>query len=214
MKQSSQAGSVNPLLISNIITAIVVVILAGVSIWSYTNYLDQKNNTQEKISVAVKKAQDAQIKVDEAQFIEREKVPTRRFQGPADLGGVTFEYPKTWSVYMAKSASALEAYLYPEVVPTVASTQAFATRVLVEDKGYDEVIKSYASLVEKGDLRSEAKVVKGFSGIRLDGKFSKTREGSAVIFKVRDKTLTLATDSTNFRADFDNTILQSLQFNP
>jgi hypothetical protein len=33
-----------------------------------------------------------------------------------------------------------------------------------------------------------------------------------VIFKIRDKTLLLAVESQTFMADFNNTILQSLQF--
>lgn len=210
----SERGQANPLLISNIITALIVVALTGLSIWLYGQYTQYKDNANSLVSSAVSKARAAQQKEDEEKALEREKLPTRTYQGPADLGGVSFQYPKTWSVYVAKNTNELETYLQPDVVPPVASTQPYATRVLVEDRPYETIVKSYDSLIKKGELRSNPVTIEGFSGVRLDGKFSKDREGSAVLFKVRDKTLTIASDSTSFKSDFDNTVLKSLKFNP
>jgi hypothetical protein len=34
-----------------------------------------------------------------------------------------------------------------------------------------------------------------------------------VLFKIRDKTLQLYTQSNNFQGDFDNTVLKTLEFN-
>lgn len=214
MNTSHEAGQVNPLLISNILTGLVVVALTGGCIWLFMGYNHYKSDADTMVATAITKAKSEQQKTDEAQFLEREKVPTRTFQGPADLGSVSFQYPKTWSVYTAKTSASLEAYLHPNVVPPVALTQAFAVRVLVEDKSYDSVIKSYDAQVKKTDLRSNPVTVQGFTGIRLDGKFSPSRDGSAVIFKVRDKTLTLATDASAYKNDFDQTILASLKFIP
>lgn len=214
MKTSHESGAVNPLVISNIITGLMVIVLTGLTIWLFMGYTDYKNNSDQKVSKAVAAAKDAQQKEDEAIFFEREKLPTRTYIGPADLGSVTFQYPKTWSAYADKQQSALEVYLHPDTVPPVSNTQPFAVRVIVEDKGYDAVLKAFDGLVKKGDLRSSPVTIEGFTGVRLDGKFSKDREGSAVLFKVRDKTLTVATDSSTFKNDFDNTILKSLKFNP
>jgi hypothetical protein len=128
---------------------------------------------------------------------------------------VTISYPKTWSVYVAKSSSTdYEAYLNPVSVPAVTSTQPFAARLVITDQSYSQVVTSYSSLVKKGDLVSSPLTVNNFSGIKLDGKFSTTRSGSAVIFKVRDKTLIIATDIDSFKDDFDNVIVKSLDFNP
>ncbi len=214
MNTSREAGAVNPLILSNIITGLMVVVLTGLTIWFYLGYTDYKNNADRKVSVAVDNAKKLQQKDDETIYLEREKLPTRLFSGPADLGSVSFQYPKTWSAYVAKQSSELEAYLYPSVVPPVSNTQPFAVRVTVEAKAYDLSIKVYDQLVKRGDLRSNPVTIEGFSGIRLDGKFTKEREGSAVIFKVRDKTLTVATDASAYKGDFDNTILKSLKFNP
>lgn len=214
MKQSREAGEVNPLLITNIISGLLVVILTGLMIWLFMGYNDYKNNADQKVTVAVDKAKKDQQKTDETAFLEREKVPTRTFTGAADLGSVSFQYPKTWSTYVAKQSLELEAYLHPDFVPPVSNTQPYAIRVVVEDRSYDTVLKNYEPLVKKGSLRSNPVTIEGFSGIRLDGTFTKEREGSAVLFKVRDKTLTIATDASAYKNDFDNTILKSLKFNP
>ncbi len=214
MNTSHESGEVNPLLVSNIVTGLLVIVMAGLCVWLYTGYNHYKNDADTTVADAVTKAKTSQQKEDEKLFLEREKVPTRAFEGPADLGSVKFQYPKTWSVYTAKTNNGLESYLHPLVVPTVAPTQAFALRVVVEDRPYETVIKSYDTLVKKTDLRSNPVTVQGFSGIRLDGKFSASRDGSAVIFKVRDKTLTLATDASAYKNDFDQTVLTSLNFVP
>lgn len=183
--------------------------------WALVNYFDQKNNVDSKINVAVSEARKTQSAEDEKNFLEREKVPTREFVGPDDLGRVSFQYPKTWSVYVAtKSDKSYEAYLHPVVVPTIASTEPYATRVTIEPAAYESVVKAYDKRVSDGKLKSSAITVSGFNGLRFDGVFSKERQGSAVIFKIRDKTLTVASDSTSFRADFDNTILKTLTFVP
>lgn len=215
MKYSHESGSVNPLLISSILLGILAAGLAGVSVWAYTNYLDQKNNTDTKISAAVAVAENEQAKRLEASFIEREKQPYTKFSGPDDLGHVSFDYPKTWSVYVAKSGSGeYEAYLNPVSVPTVSATQPFAARVVIDNREYDAVLKSYESLVKSGKLKSSPVTANGFTGVRLDGAFSNQRQGSSVIFKVRDKTLLVSTDSSTFTGEFDNVILKSLDFNP
>lgn len=213
---SSQAGSVNPLLIASILLALLSAGLGGLSVWAFANYQDQKNNTDAKIEAAVTKAKATQSAELEKNFIEREKQPYAKFNGPDDLGRVTFDYPKTWSVYVENNGSKgdYEAYLNPGSVPTVSTSQPFATRVVIDDRTYEDTLRSYEGLVKKGSLKSSPITANGFTGVRLDGAFSKTREGSSVIFKVRDKTLLISTDATTFRADFDGIVLKSLDFNP
>jgi len=210
----SEAGQANPLLITNILTGLLVVVLTGLLIWTYIGYSDYKNNTDDKISTAVASAKADQKKIDEAAALEREKVPTKTYTGPADFGTVTFQYPKTWSVYVADQRSSLQAYFHPDIVPTVSPNQPYALRILVEDRPYETVMKAYDGLVKKGSLRSSPVTIEGFSGIRLDGAFTKDRNGSAVLFKVRDKTLTVASDASAYKDDYDDTVLKSLKFNP
>lgn len=212
----SEAGSVNPLVISNILVGLIAVGLAGFSIWAFVNYNDQKNNVDSKISAAVSIAKKEQTAEDEKVFLEKEKIPTREFVGPDDLGRVTFQYPKTWSVYVSKNGSegVFEAYLHPGVVPPVSVTQPFAARVIVENDNYEDVLKTYQKRVLSKELTSSPITIGEFSGIRLDGTFTKDRKGSLVVFKVRDKTLMVATDAETFRGDYNDIIIKSLSFNP
>lgn len=214
---SRETGAVHPLLVSSIILGFLMVVFAGFAIWAFTNYMDQKNNVDAKIEVAVSEAKKTQSEADEKIYLEREKQPYLQFNGPDDLGHVTFSYPKTWSVYVSKNGadgSEYEAYFHPVSVPTISNAQAYAARLVVSDNTYEDSVDDYESAVKKGDLKSSPITVNGFSGIRLDGTFSKTRAGSAVLFKVRDKTLAIFTDATAFQGDFDNVIVKSLDFNP
>jgi hypothetical protein len=215
MYKKSEAGAVNPLVVSNALLAILVIVFGSIMVWAYINYQDQKNNVDAKIGVAVADAKKVQSATDLKDFTEREKSPYKQFVGPDDLGHVTFTYPKTWSAYVASSTSSgFSAYLHPNVVPTVSPSTQYALRVSIQTAAYERTLDGYQSLVKKGDLRSSSVTVSGLSGVRLDGNFSKTLKGSMVIFKIRDKSLMIATDAEIFQGDFDKVIIPSLSFNP
>lgn len=214
---TSVKKSINGWMIATIILAVLSIGLTALSIWLYMNYNDQKTNVDSKISAAVIDAKKVQADDLEAKFAEREKELNREFVGPDDYGRVTFNYPKTWSVYVSNDASrggTFEAYLNPITVPTVSNSQQFALRVVIEQKDYDAEIATYDSLVEKGDLKASSVSFNGNSGTRLDGIFSKDIRGAAVLFKIRDKTLTIRTDAITFIAnkDFDN-LIQTIKIN-
>lgn len=210
-----EQGGVSGSLIA-IIGLIILVLLSGsAAIWAYVNYNEQKTNVDGKIDLAVAEGKKSQADADEVKFAQREKEPNRQFTGPDDYGRVTFNYPKTWSVYVAKDISeggSYEAYLNPIVVPPVSEKQQFSLRVTIEQRDYDQVVKTYQELVKKGSLRSSATSANGNNGTRLDGNFTKDIRGSAVIYKVRDKTVTLRTDADTFKPDFEN-IIKTLNFN-
>lgn len=214
-KHEPETGSVNPLLIACILLGVFVVIAGGAFFWAFSNYVDQRDNTAQKVDVAVTAAKEQQAADDEKKYLEEAKQPYSKLVGPSDLGSVSISYPKTWSVYIAKSSTdGYEAYLNPATVPQVSGTQPFATRIVITSQAYDTVVNSYQGLVKKGDLVATPVTVNNFNGMRLDGKFSTTRAGSAVIFKVRDKTLVVASDVKDFKSDFDDIIVKSLDFNP
>ncbi|MEO6110118.1 MAG: hypothetical protein ABIP50_03865 [Candidatus Saccharimonadales bacterium] len=205
-------------LILTVVFIVTTVIAGGVLTWALINYFDQKDNVDTKVSTAVATAKKEQADSDEAKFTEREKEPNRQFVGPEDLGRVVFNYPKTWSLYIDKtgetSNSSYQAYLNPGSVPSVTSSQTtqYALRVTIENKDFDQVISSYQALVKKGDLKTSAVKADDQNGTRLDGSFSKNIRGSAVIFKIRDKTVTIRTDADTFNADF-NALIQTITFN-
>lgn len=216
LRRHNQRGEINPLLLISIVLTILVMGLGAFGIWAYLNYTDQKNNVDQKISVAVADAKRQQANDDEAAFAEREKQPTIQFVGPADLGSVQLNYPKTWSVYVGSDGSNgtnYEAYFAPGVVPPIAGQTPYALRITIENKTYDDVLRAYQDTVKKGDLKSSPVTLQGQTGTRLDGTFSKTVSGSMVLYKIRDSTLEVYTQSPTFASDYNNIILPSLTFN-
>lgn len=213
-ESNRQAGAVNGALVAIILLTIVALGLGGLSIWAFVNYNDQKNNVDSKIAVAVTTAKNQQKADDEKDFIEREKQPYETFTAPSDFGAASIDYPKTWSVYIGEAGNDYEVYLHPQAVPRVTSEQPYAARLSVVSEDYEDVLNDYASAVKRGDLKSVPVEVNGQKGNRLDGTFKEGIVGSMVIFKVRDKTLQLYTQSKDFQSDFDNILLKSLKFNP
>jgi hypothetical protein len=214
-RNDREHGAVDKGLLLVIGLSLLSAIAIGVAVWSFINYNEQKTNVDGKIAEAVATAKKEQADLDEAKFTAREKEPNREFVGPDDYGRLTFNYPKTWSVYVNKDVAkggTYEAYLNPVSVPAVTTTQQYALRVTIEEKDYDQVIANYGTLVRRGDLRSSATSANGVNGTRIDGNFSKDIRGSAVIYKIRDKTLTLRTDADTFKADFD-ALIATIKFN-
>jgi len=213
---NTECGFVDKRVIVIVLLSILSAAAIGFGIWSFLNYNDQKTNVDGKIDEAVAIAKKTQADSLEAKFLARDKEPNREFVGPDDYGRLVFNYPKTWSVYVNKDITtqggAYEAYLNPVSVPAVSNKTQYSLRVLIEEKEYDKVIASYAALVKKGDLRSSATSANGVNGTRIDGSFSKDIRGSAVIYKIRDKTLTLRTDADTFKPDFD-ALITTIKFN-
>ena len=215
LKHKNEDGAVSGSLIAIILLSILFLAAGSVAIWAYLNYSDQKTNVDSKIKLAEAIATKKQSDIDLTYFNDQEKLPNRLFVGPDDYGRLIFDYPKTWSVYVAKDVTeggSYLAYLNPVTVPPVSEKQQFSLRVTIEQSDYDKVLKTYDSLVKKGDLRSSGFNANGNTGIRFDGSFSKDIRGSAVVLKVRDKTVTLRTDADTFKPDFEN-IIKTINFN-
>jgi hypothetical protein len=213
---SQQRGASMPVVISIVLLSLFTVGFAVLSVWAYMNYVDQRDNVDAKIATAVNDAEKKQGDELEAKFLEREKEPNRAFTGPSDFGTLSFDYPKTWSAYVGSNGldgDDYEAYLHPVVVPSVDEDERFALRVSITNELYEEVIESYQALVEEGQLRTSTfKTSDGAVGTRLDGSFTEDIRGSAVVFKIRDKTATLRTDADTFKKDYD-ALISTITFN-
>lgn len=210
-----QRGATDIWLISTIGLIVLVVGVGAFAIWAFVNYNNQKTDVEAKINDAVVIAKKDQADSDAIKFAAREKEPNRQFVGPNDYGQVTFNYPKTWSVYVSKDATSggsYEAYFNPIIIPAISSSQQYALHVLIEQKDYDKTLSGFDSLVKKGDLTSSSVTASGTTGTRLDGAFSKDIHGSMVIFKIRDKVLTVRTDADVFKPDF-NALITTIKFN-
>lgn len=213
--RTGESGAAQTWLIIGIIFIVTTVLLAGAFAWALVNYFDQKNTVDTQVSSAVTTAVKNQADTDATTFETEEKKPNRQFAGPEDFGSLSFSYPKTWSTYVSNDASSggtFQAYLNPVAVPPVTNDALYALHVTIETKDYDTALNTYTSLVKKGDLTSSTIKINGVDSTRLDGNFSKNVRGSAVVFKIRDKTVTIQTDADTFRADFD-ALVSSIRFN-
>jgi len=215
MSRTSERGAANTWLILTIVFIVTTIVATGFLVWALMNYFDQKDNVDSKVEVAVSAAEKKQADADAARYADEDKKPYREFVGPDDYGRLIFDYPKYWSVFVEKDATdgdTFRAYINPVAVPPITTTTQVAVRVLIESRDYDAVIKSYDTLVKRGDLKASAVKADGQDGTRLDGAFTKDIRGSAVIFKIRDKTVTIRTDAETFKGDFD-TLIKTITFN-
>ncbi|HSW81098.1 MAG TPA: hypothetical protein VLG40_01760 [Candidatus Saccharimonas sp.] len=215
MKQSRSAGFVPISLVLSVVFGVLFVLATGAAIWAFVNYMDQKNNVDAKISDAVGVAKTAQQKVDQAAFTEQEKLPTRTIKAPDELGGLSLDYPKTWSVYLDQNGDNgnYEAYMYPLAVPSLQTAPPYALRVSVLQSSYESNVNFYQDLVKSGKLTATSVKINGTDALRLDGSFTNTINGSMLLVKIRDKTVRIATQSTTFQSDFDKIVVPSIKFN-
>ena len=210
---------------SGLIKTIVIIILSlvaatfiGLFVWMFLQYNAARSDVYGQINVAVAKAVDAKAEELENEFAEREKDPYKSFSGPEDYGQLSFKYPKTWSVYIAADATKggdYNAYFNPGEVNPVSDSTVNALRVTIRNKSYDDVVAEYQRIMNQKDagLTVSAITINGAPANRYAGKIPKTDlNGYIVIFKIRDKTAVVQTDSTLFENDF-NTLLDTITFN-
>lgn len=201
-------------LISLITTSVLAVVFVGLFIWKSVDYSDIKENMDSKIDVAVAAARDEQAEQLEEEFAAREKYPYKTFAGPDDYGSLTFQYPKTWSVYIAADAANggdYEAYLNPGEINPIGKSNINALRVKIYDSSFEKVVADYQKELERkgSNLKADTITINGTTASRYSGTLPNTDSlnGYIVIFKIRDKTVTLQTDSVLFEGDFNALLL-------
>lgn len=225
MVQQVQAPASNKSNHSSLIMTLIIIVLAllslsfiGLFIWKQIELTDAETSIQEQIDIAVAAAKDEQATKLEAIFLEREKYPFKSFSGPVDYGQLSFEYPRTWSVYVANPATnggSFEAYFNPNQVEAVSNNTINALRVTIQNKNYEDVVAQYQRSVDSKEHSLDVQVitVNDATANRYTGTIPGTEfQGIIVIFKIRDKTATLQTDSMLFEADF-NKLLETISFN-
>lgn len=190
----------------------------GYSMMSSRN--DYRDNVQEKIDAAVAVAIDEREKELSIEFAEREKTPLVNYTGPSEFGTVSIDYPKTWSAYVDESKSGstpVDGYFHPSFVPGTNSGTSFALRLEVLEKTYDKELSQYASGVKRGEVRVapiKLEKVPSVAGSRIDGEVERDKQGSVVLFPLRDKTIKISVLTDTFVDDFNNIILKNMSFQP
>lgn len=204
-----------------IVGGLIAVTFIGLFIWMYAQWSEAQTDVDSKINTAVATAVNEKTAELEDQFTEREKLPYRTFTGPADYGELSLQYPKTWSVYEAKSATNggdFEAYFNPDRVYVVATGTINSLRVIIKDQAYDTFISQYDDQVKNGKMTVTVRPVGGenaniYTGeIPGSGSSASALQGIVAVFKIRDKSAVIQTDAMIFSDDYYK-ILDSVQFN-
>lgn len=216
-RRNSEKGVIKGSIVAIVVLVILVIGFGAFSVWAYLQYMDQKKDVDGKIDVATAEAVKKNSEEMQAKFEAAEKEPKRQFAGPSDYGSLTFDYPKTWSAYQATDISkgggvTYEAYLNPVLVPPITQTSKFALRITIEQKTYDQSVAQYDPYVKRGDLKSSAYSDGKRTGVKLVGNFTKDIYGTAILLKMRDRTLTIRTDGDVFTEDYE-ALLKTVKFN-
>jgi len=179
-----------------------------------------KNQSDMLVGEAVDQAIENQIAEDEARFAEEVKKPYTKYVGPSDFGSISFDYPKTWSVYNDQfDENGYGVVFHPGVIPVVNDETAMSLRVSVVNQPYETIIAGYEKQVTEGSLRATViNVAKsdnfaGYEGIRFNGAINENLpNGSIIALKLRDKTILIQTDSADWSKDFKETILPTFRY--
>lgn len=208
------------LIIAVVLLALMLLGALGYAFMLMSSRNDFRDNAQEKIDAAVVVAEEKKTEELNADFIEREKEPLKNYTGPSQFGSVSIDYPKTWSAYVdesGKGSTPVDGYFHPNFVPGTDSGISLALRVEVLESSYDKVLDGYASGVKRGTVTVKPitlESVPSVAGSRVDGEVEREKQGSVVLFPIRDKTIKVSVLSDQFKADFNNTILKYMSFVP
>lgn len=222
---SDQSGEMSVLLIPLVFMTLFFLSSAGFGAWAYMSRQDYKDNSDQKVAVAVADARKSEGIIKDLAFVEAEKNPLTTYKGPDAFGGVQVSYPKTWSAYINSSSATsgsqpFDAYFSPRAVPSFQATDSvFSLRIAVLPQAYSEVLKQLDGQVTNSTITVNPFTfprVPGVVGVRVDGQVvqDKKTDGSMIIMPMRDKTLQVWTESPEFRSDFNTIILPNLTFSP
>ncbi|MBR3204654.1 hypothetical protein IKF81_03155 [Candidatus Saccharibacteria bacterium] len=198
-----------------ILLSLLLVAALLLSYYFFREYRVASSNVNQQIDAAVSEKSIEIENALRAEYDEKEKQPYDTFTGPADFGSLSFEYPKTWSVYVENDAAdnrSFTAYLHPNEIPPLKDTNPIALTVKIETDSYESFIDKYSRLIKDGKVKSTIIKINGEDATRLDGQFSNTSNGSLVIIKIRDKVASLLSNGEIYRADFDK-IIETITFN-
>ena len=184
-------------------------------IWMYIQWNEANTAVEAKIKTKVEEAVAANTAELENDFANREKQPYKTFGGPSDYGGLSFEYPKTWSVYEqadATSGGDYEAYFNPDVVAPISDDTIDALRLKIVNESTDEVLEDYNEEVEDGNITAETRQINGDPVTIFTGKITDEFQGKVAVLKIRDKTVIIQTDATIFFDEFAH-VLDTIKYN-
>ncbi len=210
----------NTLLIPFILVVMTLLAAAGFGIWAYSGRQDYKTNVDKKVATAVEIAKRQTSTAKDNEFVQREKQPLKSYKGPEAYGSITVKYPKTWSAYVIDSGNStnlVDGYFNPGFVPGVQNSSVYALRIQVVPGSYATELDRFESQTKSGKVKVapfKFPKVSSIVGARINGEIIIGKQGSMVMVPLRDKTLKVYTEASQFVDDFNKLILPNLKFSP
>jgi flagellar basal body-associated protein FliL len=88
----NQNGALDALLIPLILAILLLIGAGAFAAWAFSSRQDYKNNTDQKITMAVTAAEKKTTETDTAQAAEAAKQPLKSYNGPEAFGSVVIKY--------------------------------------------------------------------------------------------------------------------------
>jgi hypothetical protein len=221
MDRLNQRGAINLLLIPLIISVLFLFGTAGFAFWAFSERARYKDRSDQEVAVAVQKAVAETQEADAVKYAEEAKKPYDTYIGPAAFGNITVNYPKTWSSYVVESergGNPVNGYFQPNTVPSVTDqNKTFALRVELVQQSYDSVLNQFKPLVNNAKVTIAPytlEKVPSVVGSRVEGQITPRKQGTMIVFPLRNMTLKVWTESNDFKGDLDTHILPNFSFVP
>lgn len=215
LSKLGQQGAMNILLTPLILAIIGFFVALGFGAWAFYSRSDYKNNVDQKIDAAVEVANEKLATEKDNEFLERQKYPLTDYQGPAQFGGIKVIYPKTWSAYILNDDNAIYTF-NPKFISAEKGTPQ-ALIVSVDKQPYSVAITKFESQVKIGALKAVAyslPKVPNVVGVKFDGTLRDGKIVSLVILPLRDKNITIMSETPERFKDFNTIILPNISFSP
>ncbi len=222
----NSGGSSKKGLLTTVILVLLLIAALGFGGWAFSKMNNYKTNSDKISAAAVDAAKKVQAAQLQAQFDQQSKLPYKSFTGSATYGSINFNYPKSWSAYVdtTNTSEPINAYFYPGEVPGTQGKTAYALRLELLTADYAQTVQQLSSGIQQGTITAKAYTPPKLNGVAnvqpgtlFTGQVNQqdnTQNGIMLVIKVRDKTLEISTQSNDYAADFNSTILPSLNFAP
>jgi hypothetical protein len=219
VKKLNNVGAANPLLLGLVASSTLFVIALVFGISQMSKVGDYEKNLEEKVAVQVAEETKVIEEQKQAEFDEREKAPYKFWTSPTQYGSIKVGFPKTWSYYLsldesARASKAIDLYAYPDYVPEISRDQRYALRLTLQTADYNKILDGYRKESERNSLEIGTVQISNVSGIKIRGLIERNVSGTLVVFPIRDKVLTVWTESRDYESDFENIVLKNLSFIP